>query len=155
MSEKYPGHAAAGATSSADLPPGSGDAAAHSAARALVAQLLPDANADQVARALVAERMGTEVARAESHEADATELARVRTLFALGGSAREAEHAFNNPLTALIAEAQLLGLEDLPAEHRSAVERILDLSRRLVTISRQLGGGTAVPRSGARRSKEG
>ena len=135
MSENYSGHAAAGVD--------------------LIAQLLPGANAEQVVRALEAERAGEDAARADSHAADAAELARVRMLFTLGTSARDTEHAFNNPLTALMAEAQLLELEDMPAEQRAAVERILDLSRRLVTISRQLGGGGVMPRGAGRRSKGG
>jgi signal transduction histidine kinase len=115
-------------------------------ARDLIAQLLPGVDADRVVRALLAERdaPGTEAAAGDTRydsesEIAERELARVRDQFALGASARSLQHAFNNPLTALLAEAQLLELDAMPEEHRLAVSRILELSRRLVTLSRRLG----------------
>ena len=68
----------------------------------------------------------------------ARELSRVRAQLALGEAARTLQHAFNNPLTALLAEAQLLEFEPLASEHRAAVGRILELACRLVTLSRRL-----------------
>ncbi len=114
-------------------------------ARELIAQLVPGADADRLTVALMAERDARAGVRAgetrydSSVEIAARELARVRAQLALGAAARTLQHAFNNPLTALLAEAQLLELEPLPDDHRKAVSRILELARRLVTISRRLG----------------
>lgn len=64
-----------------------------------------------------------------------------------GGTAAEAarqytarvQHRLNNPLAALLAEAQLLALEpSLDPEYRAAVERMVALVRRLVAIVRSL-----------------
>ncbi|WKW10997.1 hypothetical protein Strain138_000231 [Pseudogemmatithrix spongiicola] len=43
----------------------------------------------------------------------------------------------NNPLAGLLAELQLLEMEDLPDAHRAAVERCVELTRRLVQIVRE------------------
>jgi signal transduction histidine kinase len=49
------------------------------------------------------------------------------------------QHKLNNPLAALLAEAQLLGMEDaLDAQQRASVERIVALVRRLIGIVRDL-----------------
>ncbi len=122
-------------------------------ARALIAQLLPGANAEQLVRALIAERDSvTEehaAGRPRSAAADAAhELSRVRAQFALGESARTLQHAFNNPLTALLAESQLLEFESLDAAQREAVARILALARRLVVLSRRLDAADAGRRVG-------
>jgi signal transduction histidine kinase len=115
-------------------------------ARDLIGQLLPGVDADRLVRALLAEReprdVEAEVARYDSDsEISARELRRVRAQFVLGDASRTLQHAFNNPLTALLAETQLLELEQLPDEHRAAVSRILELCRRLVTLSRRLNAG--------------
>jgi signal transduction histidine kinase len=47
------------------------------------------------------------------------------------------QHTLNNPLAGLLAELQLLELEDLPDEHREAVARCIELTRRLVQIVRE------------------
>ena len=113
-------------------------------ARDLIAQLVPGADADRLIRALVAERTPPADATTEPRydsesEVCARELQRVRSQLALGEAARTLQHAFNNPLTALMAEAQLLEFEALPEETRAAVGRILDLTRRLAAIARRLG----------------
>ena len=116
-----------------------------STARALIAQLLPGADADKLIFALLAERdarrgVDADAPRFNSEEEIAIrELHRVRSNVALGESTRALQHAFNNPLTALLAEAQLLELEPLAEEHRTALTRILGLARRLVVLSRKLG----------------
>lgn len=46
-------------------------------------------------------------------------------------------HSLNNPLAGLLAELQLLELEDLPPEHRASVERAIELCRRIVRIVRE------------------
>lgn len=49
------------------------------------------------------------------------------------------QHSLNNPLAALLAEAQLLAMETtLDAEHRAAVDRMTELVRRLITLVRGL-----------------
>lgn len=58
--------------------------------------------------------------------------------FPVGPEAVALRHALNNPLTAILAEAQLLQLEPLPDEQRAAVDRIVEQCRRLVAITRQL-----------------
>jgi signal transduction histidine kinase len=114
-------------------------------ARALIAQLLPGADSQKLVRALIDERnlvAGAEH-EMESYNSDgqiaARELNRIRVQLALGESARTLQHAFNNSLTALLAEAQLLKVEPLSEVHRAAVNRILELARRLVTPARRPG----------------
>jgi hypothetical protein len=49
------------------------------------------------------------------------------------------QHEINNPLSALLAEVQLLTLEPaLGAEHRAALEHIIELTRRVITRVREL-----------------
>lgn len=51
------------------------------------------------------------------------------------------QHSLNNPLAALLAEAQLLAMETtLDPEHRAAVDRMTELVRRLITLVRELEG---------------
>jgi len=59
-------------------------------------------------------------------------------LAAAGAVALELRHNLNNPLSALLAEAQLLALEPLAPEQRAAVERIVDLCRRTVALLREM-----------------
>ena len=60
-------------------------------------------------------------------------------LRALQREAARIQHEINNPLSALLAEAQLLTLEPaLDAEHRAAVEHIVELTRRVITRVREL-----------------
>jgi len=46
------------------------------------------------------------------------------------------QHTLNNPLAALLAELQLLEMEELTAEQREGVERSIDLVRRVIRIVR-------------------
>jgi signal transduction histidine kinase len=49
------------------------------------------------------------------------------------------QHSLNNPLAALLAEAQLLAMETtLDPEHRAAVDRMTELVRRLIALVRGL-----------------
>ncbi len=49
------------------------------------------------------------------------------------------QHALNNPLAALLAEAQLLGMETtLEPEQAAAVDRMTALVRRMITLVREL-----------------
>jgi signal transduction histidine kinase len=47
------------------------------------------------------------------------------------------QHTLNNPLAGLLAELQLLEMEDLQDAHRAAVERCISLTRRMVQIVRE------------------
>ena len=122
-------------------------------AREMIARLLPSADADKVVRALLSEREATDAPAEPSHynsdeEVATRELARVRAQFALGETARTLQHAFNNPLTALLAEAQLLEGETMADEHRAALARMLELTRRLVSVSRRLEVASTTHRVG-------
>jgi signal transduction histidine kinase len=67
-------------------------------------------------------------------------LRRVQRLMAMGELSRRLQHSLNNPLAALLAEAQLLELEEMPAEHRESVRRIVELTRRVISHIRGLDG---------------
>ena len=66
------------------------------------------------------------------------ELRRTQRLMAAGELALGLQHSMNNPLTAILAEAQLLEMEELSGEMRSAVGRIVENTRRLVALVRKL-----------------
>ena len=66
------------------------------------------------------------------------ELRRTQRLIAAGEIALGLQHAMNNPLTSVLAEAQLLEMEPLPAETLTAVRRIIEGTRRLVALVRKL-----------------
>jgi light-regulated signal transduction histidine kinase (bacteriophytochrome) len=71
------------------------------------------------------------------------------TLVMLQKSAARIQHAMNNPLAALLAEEQLLTMEGtLGAEHRESVERMIELTRRVILLVRDLDElrGTHPPR---------
>ncbi len=46
-------------------------------------------------------------------------------------------HTLNNPLAGLLAELQLLEMEDLTADQRAGVERSIALCRRVILIARE------------------
>ena len=71
-------------------------------------------------------------------------------LVAAGELAARMQHALNNPLTALMAEAQLLEMEPLGEEQRLAVSRMIELCRRLIGIVRQLDSPRDSPRDAPR-----
>lgn len=66
------------------------------------------------------------------------ELRRTQRLLAAGEIALGLQHAMNNPLTAVLAEAQLLEMESLPPDAMTAVRRIIESTRRLVALVRKL-----------------
>lgn len=49
------------------------------------------------------------------------------------------QHSLNNSLTSLLAEAQLLALEDLAEEHAAAVDRMVQLCLQMATLTKALG----------------
>jgi signal transduction histidine kinase len=71
------------------------------------------------------------------------ELRRTQRLLAAGEIALGLQHAMNNPLTSVLAEAQLLEMEPLPPETATAVRRIIESTRRLVALVRKLDAVSA------------
>jgi nitrogen-specific signal transduction histidine kinase len=67
-------------------------------------------------------------------------LRQTQRLLAAGELAMRLQHSLNNPLAALLAEAQLLELETLEQDHRESVERIIELCRRVIDVVRALDG---------------
>lgn len=114
----------------------SGAARDDAQATALITQLLPGVDAALLLSALRAERAGPRPR--DDEDTGMRELRRVRRQFALGAAARSAQHELNNPLTALLAEGQLLELEPLQPEHRAAATRIVELVRRIAGVVRRL-----------------
>jgi signal transduction histidine kinase len=98
--------------------------AAHAAPHELATRLVP-ALAEEL------ERAGGE---------HAPEVMRARRLVAAGQVALRFQHALNNPLAGILAEAQLMQLESLPPEQHAALERIVGLCRRIVELGRSLDG---------------
>lgn len=74
----------------------------------------------------------------ESNARVTQDLVRARRIFAAGQAALSLQHAINNPLGALMAEAQLLQLEELNPEQRDSVDRMVELCRRITALVRQL-----------------
>lgn len=101
-------------------------------ARAELATALPKALAELSARPDLGDELGP----------IQKELRRTQQLVAMGETTARIQHTLNNPLTALLAEAQLLEMEDLADEHRAAVKRMIELCRRLVVMVRGLDSGT-------------
>jgi nitrogen-specific signal transduction histidine kinase len=66
------------------------------------------------------------------------ELAHARRVYAAGQVALSLQHSINNPLAALLAEAQLLQMEGLTSEQRDSVDRMVELCRRVVALVRRL-----------------
>jgi signal transduction histidine kinase len=95
-----------------------------------------------VARARADESPGELVAALTSALGADTDLAatlrQARRVFAAGHATLSLQHAINNPLAALLAEAQLLQMEELQGEHRESVDRIVELCRRVVGLVRRL-----------------
>lgn len=86
-------------------------------------------------------RLGHELAAAAGSGADSPimrELARTRRVLAAGEQALRLQHDINNPLAGLLAEVQLLQVEELTPEQRASTDRILNLCRRIVVQVRRL-----------------
>jgi signal transduction histidine kinase len=101
-----------------------------------------------VARARIEQAPGelaTTLASAVAADAHVmTELRQARRIFAAGQAVLSLQHGINNPLAALMAEAQLLQMEQLSSEQHGSVDRIVELCRRIVILVRRLdalGGG--------------
>ncbi len=83
---------------------------------------------DLATQLLRLERPGTEM------------LMRARRITAAGEVALRLQHALNNPLAGLMAEVQLLQMEELGEPHTETLQRMLVLCRRMVEITRSLDG---------------
>lgn len=68
------------------------------------------------------------------------DLRRTQRLLAAGEIALRLQHALNNPLAALLVEAQLLEMEPLPSDQAEAAARIVAYTRRAVAEVRRLDG---------------
>lgn len=83
-------------------------------------------------------RLAEELERSGSEHA--AQVMRARRLIAAGEIASRFQHALNNPLAGILAEAQLMQLETLPPEQHEALERIVVLCRRIIELGRSLDG---------------
>ena len=70
----------------------------------------------------------------------ASQVMRARRLIAAGEIAIGFQHSLNNPLAGILAEAQLMQLDELPPEQHAALERIVALCRRIIELGRALDG---------------
>jgi signal transduction histidine kinase len=83
-------------------------------------------------------RMGEALAEAASPYIDV--VMRARRVVAAGEVALRLQHSLNNPLAGLLAEAQLMQLDDSTAEQRESLERMVALCRRMIEVTRSLDG---------------
>jgi signal transduction histidine kinase len=94
--------------------------------------------------------LGHELAGAAGSSPDSAimrELARTRRVLAAGEQTLRLQHDINNPLAGLLAEVQLLQLEELTPEQRASTDRILNLCRRIVGLVRRLDALEEAPSS--------
>jgi nitrogen-specific signal transduction histidine kinase len=64
----------------------------------------------------------------------------LQALVAAGQAAGGLKHKLNNPLAALLAEAQMMELEPMAPEHANAVRRIVELCRRIINVADTIDG---------------
>lgn len=67
-------------------------------------------------------------------------LRHLQALVAAGQAAGGLKHRLNNPLAALLAEAQMMELEPMTPEHANAVRRIVELCRRVINVADAIDG---------------
>ena len=70
----------------------------------------------------------------------APQVIRARRLVAAGEIAQTLQHSLNNALMGLLAEAQLMQLDQPSSAHAAALERMVALCRTMVAITRKLDG---------------
>ena len=68
------------------------------------------------------------------------DIRRAQRVMAAGEVTARIQHTLNNPLTALLAEAQILEMELLREDQRASIGRIIEQARRVVAIVRGLEG---------------
>jgi DNA-binding response OmpR family regulator len=88
------------------------------------------------ARLVIAERrMADSAARRRAEDA----LSRAQWLAGIGQTSLAMQHEINNPLTALLAEAEILATDPAtPADHREPLATIVAQARRIAAVVRQL-----------------
>jgi signal transduction histidine kinase len=64
----------------------------------------------------------------------------LKALVASGNEDGCLKHRLNNPLAALLAEAQMMELEPMTPEHANAVRRIVELCRRVINVADTIDG---------------
>ena len=112
--------------------PAPDDAALRSAIQSLGATSISRDDANPIA-------LGTALTAALHNEPTlSAELLQARRVFAAGQATLSLQHGINNPLAALLAEAQLLQLEELTSEQRASADRMVELCRRIVALVRRL-----------------
>jgi nitrogen-specific signal transduction histidine kinase len=122
-------------------------APAPSTLREVIALLLPTAVVREAGNdAAASGTPGALVVTLPQDEASTEALRKARRLLAAGEVALGLKHAMNNPLTAILAESQLLSLEELPTEASGAVSRIVESTRRLIALVRKLDVTAPAPR---------
>lgn len=125
------------------VPPGSSGEATDQASVARLGARTCALNGDIVAPLAIAIADALSLAEASDSSvvsAAVRSLRQTQRLLAAGELAMRLQHSLNNPLAALLAEAQLLELEELTADHRGSVERIIELARRVIEVVRGLDG---------------
>jgi signal transduction histidine kinase len=70
----------------------------------------------------------------------ADQVMRARRLVAAGEIAMGLQHALNNPIAGIMAEAQLMQLDEVVPEKAEALARMVALCRRLIELTRSLDG---------------
>lgn len=99
---------------------------------------------DALQAASVGTPAGADPGADEARRAALVALRRSQQLIAAGQIALRLQHSLNNPLTGLLAEAQLLEMEEtLAPDHLEAVQRIVELCRRTIAVARALDGVSA------------
>lgn len=98
-----------------------------------LATALPPALAQQLALQSAASRSPVAARLLES-------LRHLQALVAAGQAAGGLKHRLNNPLAALLAEAQMMELEPMTPEHANAARRIVELCRRVISVADSIDG---------------
>jgi signal transduction histidine kinase len=105
--------------------------------RALAAAGAAGVQAAHLARRLVPSLAEQLEQRGSEH---AAEVMRARRLVAAGEIALGFQHAVNNPLAGILAEAQLMQMDPVTKEQSEALERIVALCRRIIELGKALDG---------------
>jgi hypothetical protein len=83
-------------------------------------------------------RLGEAIGEAASPFVD--QVMRARRLVSAGEIALRLQHGINNALAGVLAEAQIMQLDECTAEQKESLERIIALCRRIIAQTRSLDG---------------
>jgi signal transduction histidine kinase len=97
------------------------------------AVLAPDAIPERLVPHLAEQMAAAEVPYAD-------QVMRARRLVSAGEIALRLQHALNNPIAGIMAEAQLMQFDAVSPEHAEALKRMVALCRRMVELTRNLDG---------------